>query len=153
MLRWNCVAGGARSPFFNTSLISRQRRSVIKVCCLFAMSWSRRIRCVSRAVYVALFGTEQEDLQQMWYQNESSPSSFQTSFCLSLSLSLTVSDCLTIYTSKFNHIHRYWWYWRATGEHFICSKPLSSFLGQLYSEELFVVRDLWKMHKFSEAYL
>jgi hypothetical protein len=36
----------------------------------------------------------------------------------------------------------------ATGKHLICLISLSAFSAQLYSEELCIVRDLWKMHNF-----
>jgi len=69
MLRSVSVAGGAMLPVFNVSLISRQCRSVIKVCCLFVRCWSRRIRCASRALYVALCRREHAALW-IWYVKE-----------------------------------------------------------------------------------
>lgn len=69
MLRSVSVAGGAILPVFNVSLISRQRRSVIKVCCLFVRCWSRRIRCASRALYAALCRREHTALW-IWYVKE-----------------------------------------------------------------------------------
>jgi hypothetical protein len=79
------------------------------------------------------------------------PSKFQSSFSLSVCLSVCLShyDPLkSIAEASMNDDDSFCANWKMTA---ICLIPLPTFLGQPYSEELCIVRNLWKNDNFSEG--